>query len=125
MNAYFLIAIGGALGAVCRVMMQNLAHQFLPITFPHGTLYVNVIGCLLIGIFIGAAEHGQLTDAWKLFLTTGFCGGFTTFSAFSLETFALVKQGEVSAAGIYVAASVVLGLAAVWLGLFIVKVFAR
>src|SRR6476659_9467444 len=122
MNNLLLIAFGGALGSVSRYGCQRWIYQIYPHPFPFGTFAVNIVGSLLIGVFYGLSEKGDLLSPdWRLFLTTGFCGGFTTFSTFSFETISLLKEGNYSYALGYVLLSVVLGLLAVWLGIFVIK----
>ena len=122
MNNILLIAIGGAIGSVSRYGCQKWIYQFYPHPFPFGTFVVNILGSLLIGLFFGLSERGNImSPEWRLFLTTGFCGGYTTFSTFSFETLALLKEGNYGYALMYIILSVVLGLMAVWLGTIIVK----
>ncbi len=108
------VAIGGALGAVMRYLVG------LAVAFPLGTLTVNVLGSLAIGIvwahFTARGLHG-----WLPLVLTGFLGGFTTFSAFSLDTMRLIDDGRLGAAFMYVAASVLLSLGACALGLWLTK----
>jgi CrcB protein len=84
-------------------------------------LTVNIIGCFFIGIVIGFFDKGMVSNEWKLFLATGVLGGFTTFSAFSAETFTLFREGHFAYALIYVFASVLVGLAATYVGYLLVK----
>jgi CrcB protein len=108
------VALGGALGAVLRFLVG------LAVVFPIGTLTVNVAGSFLIGaIWIVFASRGL--QAWMPFVMTGILGGFTTFSAFSLDTLRLVEAGRMAAAGGYVMASVILSLLACAAGLWIAK----
>jgi CrcB protein len=112
-----LIAAGGALGALARYGATGLAVRLLGAGFPYGTLAVNLLGCLAIGVvFYLWQDRAALSDAARQFVAIGFLGSFTTFSAFGAETFALWRNGSVGTAALYVAASVALGLAAVWLG---------
>ena len=112
---YISVAVGGALGAVLRYMAAGL------FAFPIGTLFVNVLGCFLIGMAFVVLPKGQ----WQFFLITGALGGFTTFSAFSLDTLKLVEMGKVMPAIGYVSASVVLSLLAVAIGFWLAReVFA-
>jgi len=112
------VALGGALGSVARFKLVGWAIQNHPDwRFPIGTFAVNVLGCLIIGALAGLGERATFMslDA-RLFLFTGVLGGFTTFSAFGLETFVLLRRGEVLVAGSYVGLSVLVGLLALWLG---------
>lgn len=117
-----LIGIGSFLGGVCRYYSQQIISKFFPSPLPYGTLSVNIIGCLLIGIIYGLSERGNLlSPEWRLFLTTGFCGGFTTFSTFSYESIALIQDGEFFYLSLYIALSVILGLASTYLGMLVIK----
>jgi fluoride exporter len=118
-KAILLVALGGAFGSVARYKLSGLVLQHtLDWRFPAGTFVVNVTGCLAAGLLAGLAEKHELLSAEaRLLLFTGVLGGFTTFSAFGLETMHLVKRGDLAIAGANVALSVVAGLAALWLGL--------
>ena len=118
MNQILLVGLGGALGAIARWKLGGwLLHLTVQEKFPYATFAVNVAGCLAIGILAGLAErHDMFGQATRLFLFTGLLGGFTTFSAFGLETLYLLRRGEPLIAALYVVASVVAGLAAVWAG---------
>lgn len=121
MNAFSfaLVGLGGALGSMARLGVGLLATRLLGETFPWGTLGVNVVGSFVIAIF-GALSIGngmlEVGPNARMFVTVGLCGGFTTFSSFSLQTLALAQQGEVGRAGLNVALSVGLCLVAAWAG---------
>jgi CrcB protein len=119
MKSLLLVALGGALGSVTRFQLSGwVLHHFSDWRFPLGTFTVNVAGCLAAGLLAGLAEkHDLLSSDARLFLFTGILGGFTTFSAFGLETMFLIKRGDFLIAGSNVVLSVVAGLAALWLGL--------
>ena len=119
MQGVLLVALGGALGSVLRYQVGALVlHHAGTTQFPLGTFTVNVAGCLIAGLLAGLGEHfGFLTAPVRLLLFTGFLGGFTTFSAFGVETIALIERGEWPIAAIYVLASVLCGLAALWAAL--------
>jgi len=113
-----IVGIGGSLGSVARYLCQKYIHEWNPHPFPIGTFLVNVLGCFLIGIIYSLAEKGNLLGPeGRLLLATGFCGGFTTFSAFALENVNLLKTGNIFYFGLYTAGSVFLGIAATWLGM--------
>ncbi len=108
-----LVGLGGAVGSVARFLGQRYVYSIHPHPFPFGTFLVNITGCLLIGIFYGLSERGNiLTPDWRLLLTTGLCGGFTTFSTFAYENVNLLRAGDFLYAGLYTAGSMVLGIAA-------------
>ena len=124
MFATFLIFLGGGIGAALRHGVNVLSAQWLGVTVPWGTLIVNVTGSFVIGLL--AAYFAFRGDAvWsqplRLFLTTGILGGYTTFSAFSLDFALLLDRGEIGQGVAYVLASVGLSLAAVFLGLFVMR----
>jgi CrcB protein len=116
---YAAVAAGSALGALARYLCSVAAVALLGPAFPWGTLTVNVLGSLLIGLYASLSEpDGRLlaSPAQRQFVMAGFCGGFTTFSIFSLETLLLVDRQEFDLAAIYVAVSVALWLVSVWIG---------
>ena len=112
-----LVALGGAFGSVCRYLVARM----IATSFPWGTFTVNVIGSLLIGLLVGLTTKGIVSPEMKLLLVTGFCGGFTTFSTFANESFALMKAGDMMMTALYVAASVIAGIVAVWIGINMVE----
>lgn len=127
MKSILLVGLGGFIGAVTRYKLGGwILHLTVQEKLPFGTLAVNVLGCLLVGVLAGLAEKFEMFGAdTRLFLLTGLLGGFTTFSAFGLETVFLFRRGEPWIAMGYVGASVLLGLAAVWSGFRIVSLFAN
>ena len=117
-----MVALGGSAGSILRYLCQRWVYQFYPHPFPWGTLLVNIAGCFLIGVFYSIAEKSSLlTSEWRLLLTTGFCGGFTTFSAFAFENLTLFRSGDISYFLLYILASVVMGIAAVLGGITLIK----
>lgn len=120
-----LVAVGGALGSGLRHLVNLGALRLLGPAFPWGTLTVNLVGCFLMGVFVEllARRFGGSTEL-RLFVATGFLGGFTTFSAFSLDFAALYERGALAQAFGYVAASVVLSIAALFLGMWLAKSLA-
>jgi fluoride exporter len=119
MKGMLLVALGGAVGSVARYKLSGwVLHHTLDWRFPAGTFTVNVVGCLLAGVLAGLAEkQNLLSPETRLLLFTGVLGGFTTFSAFGLETMHLLRRGDVLIAGANVVLSVAAGLLALWLGL--------
>ena len=123
MKGILLVALGGALGSVARYKLSGLVLQnTIDWRFPAGTFAVNVIGCLVAGVLAGLAErHEFFTPDTRLLLFTGVLGGFTTFSAFGLETMLLLRRGEVLVAGSNIVLSVIAGIAALWIGLLVTR----
>jgi CrcB protein len=121
---YAIVFLGGGLGAALRHGINLGALRWLGPGFPFGTLIVNVTGSLLMGLIAGYfAFKGDASQHWRLFLTTGILGGYTTFSAFSLDAALLYERGEVSLAGVYVLGSVLLSIAALFAGLAMARSF--
>jgi fluoride exporter len=122
----FLVALGGAVGASMRHVLSGAALRWAGPAWPWGTLIVNVSGSLLIGVLAGwLAFRGEGGTHWRLLLGTGVLGGFTTFSAYSLETALMIERREYVAAAAYSLGSVAVGLAAVFVGLWVARrVFA-
>ena len=119
MVTYLWIALGGALGSVARYGCSSLVANWFGQSFPWGTLLVNVLGSFVIGFFAavtGPDGRVLVSGDVRQFVTIGICGGYTTFSSFSIQTLTLVQDGEVIRAGANVVASVALCLASVWLG---------
>ena len=118
----WIIGIGGLAGTMARYLMQQFVYRYYPATFPYGTLAVNLLGCFLIGIFYALSEKGNLlSPEWRMFLTTGFCGGFTTFSTFTYESVNLINDREYVYVGIYAIVSVVIGITATYAGIWLTK----
>jgi len=110
-----LIAIGGALGSVARYLLSTFVLRVTGTLFPLGTFVVNVIGCLVFGAIAGAAsQRVQIAPGLRLFLLTGILGGFTTFSAYTFESYTLMRDGQFLWASINVVGQVVAGLAGLW-----------
>ena len=116
-----LVASGGAIGATVRYLTSKAALMWLPLSFPWGTFLINVTGCLAMGMVAGFADQSSISPGARLFLATGLLGGYTTFSAFGLEAQSLLAGDRLGAAFCYVAGQAVLGVAAVFLGLAIVR----
>ena len=120
-----LVALGGAIGSVLRYYVGQWALRLMGPAFPWGTLTVNVVGCFVIGLFTELiARKFNASVELRLLLVTGFLGGFTTFSAFSLDAISLFERGEAVAGGVYIAASVGLSMAAVISGLAVMRALA-
>lgn len=123
MQAVLLVGIGGAIGAISRYGMAQLVSRFWLGSFPLATLLINILGSVCMGLFIGAmARH---LPAWgneaRLFVAVGLLGGFTTFSAFSLDAVTLIERGEVGQAVLYALLSVVVCLGGLYLGLLMTR----
>lgn len=117
-----LVAIGGASGSVLRYLVHWVVSKKSYSTFPYQTFLVNIIGCLLIGLLVGYLyKYNTVNESLKLLLITGFCGGFTTFSAFGLENVNLIQNQNYQLALLYTSLSLILGILAVSLGIFISK----
>lgn len=115
------VGLGGFIGSVGRYLCGKIPVKN-PGNFPVQTFFINIIGAFVIGCVVAlAAKHASLTPRQMLFLKTGICGGFTTFSTFSLETGDLLRAGNVTTAILYVTLSVVLGVAAVFLAQYIFR----
>ena len=116
------VAVGSAVGGVARFLLGTLLQQRVTGTFPVGTLVVNVTGSLLLGFLMRyALGSSAITPEVRALLTTGFCGGYTTFSTFSYEAIALLEEGQHERAGLYMALSLVLSLAACLAGVIIAR----
>jgi CrcB protein len=119
-----LIALGGAAGSVLRYLLGGRAQHFAPHGFPLGTLFVNVVGCFLVGILVRQFMNIQTHNYLRALLVVGFCGGFTTFSTFSMETVGLIEGGEYSRAMAYIALSLTLCLTATFAGMTMMRLIA-
>lgn len=115
------IATGGGLGAVCRYLLFTGVQRITPHAFPIGTLAVNLAGSFFIGYLWAFFEGSRLLGVWRLFIFTGFLGGFTTFSTFTRETTQLLKVGEYKTAAAYIITSNLLGIILVFLGYILAK----
>lgn len=122
LKALLLVSIGGAIGSSMRYLTSILMQKWLSQNIPWGTFIANILGCFLIGVLMGYFTKLQLNNNdYKLLLVTGFCGGYTTFSAFAFENFNMWQQGNNTAMLIYIATSVIGGLIAVFSGFAISK----
>ena len=117
-----LVAIGGAAGSVARFISNKYVSPLFDNPFPLGTFLVNIAGCFIIGILYGiSVKHQLLTKEVQLLLMTGFCGGFTTFSAFTLEGMVLMQEQRLITFFLYFALSVIVGLAATFAGVWLTR----
>lgn len=119
------IALGGAGGSVLRYLLGGIVQRFSHSGFPYGTLTVNIFGCLTIGILVQLFMNMEPSPTVRGLLVVGFCGGFTTFSAFSNEAIGLVSGGAYAKAAVYVSLSVVLCLAATATGIAATRLLGR
>ena len=121
MKQILLVFLGGGVGSCLRYLISKFSNQYFH-SIVLGTFLVNLIGCLIIGIVLGySIKNTYLSQNQALILTTGFCGGFTTFSAFSAENYAMFKAGELFQLSAYTIASVLLGIVAVAIGFWLSK----
>jgi CrcB protein len=125
LNAILSIAVGGAAGSVARYGVNVASGKMFGMDFPYGTLIVNVVGSFVIGALIAIfAQIWQPSENIRLFLVTGFLGGFTTFSSFSLDFANLWQRGDYVASAAYLSASIVLSIVALFAAMALVKEFA-
>ncbi len=125
MNAILLVAAGGAIGSVLRYLTGMAITRLLGAAFPYSTLMVNVVGGLLMGVFIELlTRRFEGSMELRLFVAIGILGGFTTFSSFSLDVVMLWQRGETFSAAFYVLISVILSISAVFLGLWLARTVA-
>lgn len=122
MRLFLIVGLGGFLGTTSRYLVQKYVSFVFHSAFPFATLCINLTGCLLIGILFGLSSKYDIMSAEvRLFLTTGFCGGFTTFSSFSNESFQLLKDGNFTYFFTYIILSVVVGIILTFIGYYFFK----
>jgi CrcB protein len=122
MKSILMVGIGGAIGSICRYLAQVYIGKYTTLTFPVGTLIVNLTGCFLIGILFGlGSKYAWMTMEWRLFLITGICGGYTTFSSYSLDSLNLLRLGNYTYFFVYVLGSVIVGILATVAGAALVR----
>ena len=118
---YLIVFVGGGFGAALRHGVNRVSLAYLGPAFPWGTLFVNIVGGFIMGALAALFLIKGGSQEWRLFLTTGVLGGFTTFSAFSLEAALMWQRSEYGALGLYVAASVLLSILALFVGMSVVR----
>ncbi|KAF0140567.1 MAG: protein crcB 1 [Stygiobacter sp.] len=122
MLKYLIVFVGSGIGGGLRFWLSSLVHKYFPPFFPLGTLIINILGSFILGYMIfGLDEKELISPSVKLFIGIGFCGGFTTFSTFSLETFNLIRNSEFLFAGINILASVLVSLLSVYLAYLVTR----
>ena len=121
MKGILLVGTGGFIGAALRYIVSTWLSQFTRFAFPLGTFAVNFIGCTLLGIFVGLGLGKTITLPLREFAVIGILGGFTTFSAFGLESFEMLQAGQFKMTAIYVLGSIVLGISGIGLGILITR----
>jgi CrcB protein len=123
LRTILLIGFGGGLGSIFRYLTTLFVNKYYSLSFPLATFITNVLGCLIIGLLLGAFEKYQLTNPdLKFLFVTGFCGGYTTFSTFANENVNLFHTNNSAIAFAYIGLSVLTGLFSVWLGLSLTKI---
>mgnify|MGYP001553348423 CR=1 FL=1 len=121
MKILLVVGVGSFIGGAARYLVTLLIQNKFLSTFPYGTLAVNIIGCFLIGVIYGLSEKGNLSGEWRIFLATGIMGGFTTFSSFSNDTVSMLRDAQYWQALSYVGSSIIIGLAATFIGISLIK----
>ncbi len=123
MKFILLVGAGGFAGSIARYLLTNVVQARLLTSFPFGTLTVNVLGCFVMGVLYALSETINLAPEYRIIFGVGFCGGFTTFSSFSLESIALLQDGQYFYAALYIALSLAAGLLAIFLGIIVIRYF--
>jgi len=121
-NNFLIVVLGGSLGSGLRYITASHMTRLFPASFPYGTFIVNISGCMLIGLIYGFSERFDWpSNQFRLFLATGFCGGYTTFSSFTYENIKLLQSGDYLTFSLYSLASFALGLLAGFIGISLTK----
>lgn len=121
MKLILAIGIGSFIGGILRYLLTVFVQNKFLTTFPLGTFTVNIIACFFIGAVFGLSERGNINSEWRIFIATGILGGFSTFSSFSNETVSLLRDGQLWYAFGYIAGSVIIGIAATFAGISVIK----
>ena len=122
-RSIFIAGLGGFIGTVLRFLISRYMQLHYMSVFPWGTFIANILGCFLIGIFFGISEKGNfMSPEWRIFLTVGLCGGFTTFSSFSNDALMLLQNKEILRFALYSGLSFFIGLVTVYVGRTIIKI---
>jgi CrcB protein len=125
-RTFLIVGLGSFLGGGSRYLTNIFAQKYFLTGFPIGTFIANVLGCFLIGVFFAISEKTNvISPEWRLFLTTGFCGGYTTFSTFSIESINLLRSKEIFYFSLNLGLSVVAGLLATLAGIFIIRIITK
>lgn len=120
-KSIFLVGTGGFLGSALRYLISYQLESKILSSFPYGTFTVNILGSFILGILIGSTIKDAVSPEARLLLATGFCGGFTTFSTFTYEFYALLQDGQLQLGFSYMTISLIGGLLAVWAGILFIK----
>lgn len=124
LKTILIVGLGGFAGSTTRFLVSKLINEGYTGAFPWGTFTVNIVGCFLLGfIYALSGKHNFIAPEWRFFLATGFCGSFTTFSTFSYQKFVLYQSGHHGILFLYLAASIIIGLSATFLGVASARAF--
>ncbi len=122
LRTILIVGAGGFIGSALRYIVQVVMEKSLGSTFPWGTFVANILGCFIIGVVFAIAEKGNLMNPeWRIFLAVGFCGGFTTFSAFAYNNLNLLKENSIHYLLLNIGGSLILGILAVYLGIILIR----